>query len=119
MRGKKFIKMCRSFAGKASARPTQSAALVSWAAAIMMVMPAATPTREKEAAAQGQHDQQGDQQGDSAQHFYILRGIHKIERARNEPKLFIACNMRPCSPRSIPVSGYVLGMRGDTQWIHS
>lgn len=49
----------------------------------------------------------------------ILQGTHKVNQAPDKPKLFIACNMRPCRPRSIPATGYVLGIVGDTQWIHS
>lgn len=39
------------------------------AALVAMVMPAATAVGEKDAATHAQHDQQGNQQGDSTEHF--------------------------------------------------
>ena len=57
---------------------------------VMAVLVPATFARKKQAAAQGQDNQQGNQHCDSTEHFKIL-----MVKAAMKPKLFIGCNMRP------------------------
>jgi hypothetical protein len=78
---------------------------------MVAVMPAAVG--ENDAAAQGQYGKDGNQPGDSTEHFKDPHGY-----AGMKPKLFIGCNMRPRSARLIPATRYVHGMQSDTNRIH-
>jgi hypothetical protein len=63
---------------------------------MVIVVPAAVG--EDDAATQGQQGKNGNQPGDSTQHFKNPHGY-----AVMKPKLFIGCNMRPRLQRRIPV----------------
>jgi hypothetical protein len=67
-----------------------------------------------DATTQGQHGKQGNQPGDSTEHFYNPHGY-----AAMKPKLFSGCNMRLRQLPRIPETRYVPGMQADTNRIHS